>query len=86
MTESNKQKRSWIEQFENTISIVDTIYGRTYIVTIDTITSSIIDIQPYKVSADTVDIEDYNLSNDELTKGVQGDLTWEQADSIIKDE
>lgn len=35
-----------------------------------------------EIPTDTVNMEDYNLSHEEMIKGVQGDFTWEQADSI----
>ena len=38
------------------------------------------------VPVDTVLMEEFNLSHEEMMKGVQGDLTWEQADSITKNK
>lgn len=38
------------------------------------------------VPADTVLMEEFNLSHEEMMKGVQGDLTWEQADSITRNK
>lgn len=38
------------------------------------------------VPVDTVFMEEFNLSQEEMMKGVQGDLTWEQSDSITKNK
>lgn len=44
-----RKKEKWIDQFENTISVIDTIYGSTYIITVDTTNSNIVDIQKFKI-------------------------------------
>lgn len=38
------------------------------------------------VPVDTVFMGEFNLSHEEMMKGVQGGLTWEQADSITKNK
>lgn len=53
----------------------------SYYITEDNMSETIED-----VSVDTVFMEEFNLSQEEMMKGVQGDLTWEQSDSITKNK
>lgn len=53
----------------------------SYYITEDNMSETIED-----VPVDTVFMEEFNLSQEEMMKGVQGDLTWEQADSITKNK
>lgn len=82
----------------NHICVADSVYGRLYLFDIDTITGEILYIAPYKGKNDEdpdvlwverkLDSLYGHMTKEEFTnkmyKGVQGDLTWEQADSINK--